>query len=1024
MCSSSVSADDAVCPACSAGITAEPAYATDTLSETPGDSSPPRKAGGVDDRETAALLAELCEALAPRFQVLRVLGFGGMGRVFLARDPALKRMVAIKVLAPALAGNPIPHARFIREAEAAAMVSHPNIVSVYEVGELPRSGTPYFIMQFVEGEVLDEEFPAGTAAPEARVKRVLGEIASALAAAHARGLVHRDIKPRNIILEKDSGRAMVLDFGISAALGQPRLPESDRLTATGTFVGTPRYMSPEQACGQEAGDRSDVYSLGLVGFELLTGRPPFSAESAMATIAAHIRDAPPLVGNLRPDVTEQLSSLVDRCLVKEPERRPAAAEIADYLLPSTQRHIEWPPPGLERIRGLGARLFGALAMTAAAGLVFFVVLALQPTFSSPRWHEGERSEFWRALSEPGRVLEQAASRGLEDRTAQEVDAAPIWFFLLGLSLVAITITVPIVARRGWRLASRMHWARRSGYPWRVLIDVAWDTGPDTAAVLNRTGIFALLDAAERARLLRFRRREQIWSAATLLLVAAGPALWLSGVTGGWSMQATAVVSGVETLVIVAPALLGALGVLWCRREQARILARVRPRRSYFRRRELSPVRPELVSAWLASAGRGTPGPARFTPHVILALIPAGMAVVALAAAVILMLVTFVVRGRLAPTRSQAAAWIASLQIDSLRPLRWQELDSVLARSSRVPGARPDPDTEAVGLFLLRAGFSGPIDRVWDVGPAVATAEWAPDTTFVDSDLATTALAQLPRPLTRTDLDDLARDTSSRWLGVWRRMAYSAPLPPSWGYRQGLPGVASPLELPSRALSLAAQDLAERNRAAAVLALARGDKSTALLRARESIAAARQFMRSWVLLDLVSAIGIASRNAQLIADIGRVTGDQELIDEAEYLIETLRRARSESYLSLRAFLALMAQPENPVGLRYLSDTTLAVAVRMEMAGSIVTGYCMNAREVIFGLDPRRRATLTRAAVLLADAPRSGELIDLNRRWLDTLIASPAAGLGSFTAAAPAGLGPLAWFGLDNLHARLALCSQPF
>ena len=208
------------------------------------------------DADLEALESELREAIAPGLQLVNRMGQGGMGTVFLARDPVLKRNVVVKVLSPELAHDATACARFAREAEAAAAVSHSNVINVHSVGELPGSGTSYFVMQHVDGPTLAEEFPAGTAVAEARAKRVIGEVASALAAAHERGLVHRDIKPSNIMIERDSGRVVVLDFGISAAITPEIASKNTKLTVQGTSVGTPQYMSPEQAAGEDVTGQS------------------------------------------------------------------------------------------------------------------------------------------------------------------------------------------------------------------------------------------------------------------------------------------------------------------------------------------------------------------------------------------------------------------------------------------------------------------------------------------------------------------------------------------------------------------------------------------------------------------------------------------------------------------------------------------------------------------------------------------------------------------------------------------------
>ena len=256
-CSASVPDGAASCPTCGAELVATPA---DGAEQEPSPAS-----------DLELVTADLRHSLAPQYEYLRVLGTGGMGAVYLLREPALKRLVAVKVLAPWLAADARARTRFEREARAAAALSHPNVVRVYAEGETSGLRLPYIVMQYVEGPTLSEWMEQHRPASEREARRIIGEVASGLAAAHARQLVHRDVKPSNVLVEHDTGRAYVVDFGVSAALATSPSEEATRLTATGTVTGTPVYMSPEQASGETVTPKSDVYSLGIIAYELLVG---------------------------------------------------------------------------------------------------------------------------------------------------------------------------------------------------------------------------------------------------------------------------------------------------------------------------------------------------------------------------------------------------------------------------------------------------------------------------------------------------------------------------------------------------------------------------------------------------------------------------------------------------------------------------------------------------------------------------------------------------------------------------------
>ena len=267
-------------------------------------------------------------ALAPQFDVESELGRGGMGIVYRARDRRLKREVAVKVLPPELAFRGEIKSRFLREAETAAQLNQPNIVPIYAVDE--REGLVFFVMACVDGTTVGKRLHDEGALPVDDARRIMRQVSDALAYAHARGVIHRDIKPDNILLDRESKRAMVTDFGIARAMQEGA---DSRLTATGMAIGTPAFMSPEQAAGEhEIDGRSDLYSLGVVGYQMLTGQLPFRAGSTASMLMKQITERPAPVQQLRPDVPPDLAAIVMTLLEKEPANRfPSASALSAAL---------------------------------------------------------------------------------------------------------------------------------------------------------------------------------------------------------------------------------------------------------------------------------------------------------------------------------------------------------------------------------------------------------------------------------------------------------------------------------------------------------------------------------------------------------------------------------------------------------------------------------------------------------------------------------------------------------------------
>jgi predicted Ser/Thr protein kinase len=304
------------------------------------------------------LAAVLRSAIGGQYEVVRLLGKGAMGAVFLAREKALDREVAIKVLPPEGTGED-GRERFRREARIAARLTHPNIVPLHSFGE--AGGLLYFVMGCVRGESLASRMRRGLSLGASR--RILIELADALDHAHRQGVVHRDVKPDNVLVEDDSGRAMLTDFGIA------RRDTHAALTSRGDVVGTPHYMSPEQASGAATVDgRSDIYSLGVMAYAMLGGRLPFDAPTLKDLLIQHMTKEPAPLRSVAPAVPEALAAVVARCLAKDPRDRWRDARALKEALVASDVTDELPEP-LREVEGDGLVWLLALAVASALEVV-------------------------------------------------------------------------------------------------------------------------------------------------------------------------------------------------------------------------------------------------------------------------------------------------------------------------------------------------------------------------------------------------------------------------------------------------------------------------------------------------------------------------------------------------------------------------------------------------------------------------------------------------------------------------------
>jgi serine/threonine-protein kinase len=429
---------------------------------------------GPADSDERPLIQRLKEALGKEYTLEGEIGRGGMGVVYRARDERLHRRVAIKVLPPELAFQKEIRERFTREAQTAARLSHPHIVPIHDVGD--GSGVVYFIMGLVEGESLGARLKRRGKLPADEVRRIMKETADALSAAHAVSIIHRDIKPDNILLEGTRGRVMVTDFGIAKAVSQA---SGSTLTGVGVAIGTPQYMSPEQAAGErEIDGRSDVYSLGVVTYQMTSGAVPFNAPTVAGILMKQITEPAPLLHETDPHVPEDLSLAIARCLEKDPENRWPTADslrralenrtVVGYtpthrtMAARSRRGIE-PPPRRVNNRSTAPTRAPLPAKRPVAGL------EKKP---GSEWRKNERGEWVRV--DPGSPVPDTGEPAIVQKVRGQFarwSATTLGLFLLN---IATGIDSPwfLFPAAGMAIGLLRNYSRlwQAGYSWRDVLN--------------------------------------------------------------------------------------------------------------------------------------------------------------------------------------------------------------------------------------------------------------------------------------------------------------------------------------------------------------------------------------------------------------------------------------------------------------------------------------------------------------------------------------------------------------------------
>jgi hypothetical protein len=849
----------------------------------------------------------------------------------------------------------------------------------------------------------------------------------------------------------------VLDFGISAAVSpERRASAGTKLTQMGSSIGTPQYMSPEQAAAEEVTDRSDVYSLGVVAYELLAGRALFEETTPMALAAAHINKVPAPVATVRPDVDAPFAQLVDQCLAKVPTARPTADQVVRALGAASGPLIEWPPPGLDALRGLGTRLSRALTVTVVSALVFYALLFQPPTLAGREWAAGEQSGVWFTVG--GGCCENKFT------PAPRWDPTPAWASLLVLLVIVEAALAAFALAQAVRLQTSVARARRSGYPARVCLDVAFDGHRDTAALLNSAGAFASLTVPARARVRSWRRwRAAIGALAPILTAVLGVA-WL--VLAGGGAHASRVVSAPAFTLLLLPSVAGLLGylVLSAREGSAVPRARLTWRQRLARQRQPLVIRDVAVSWLQGTPGTGTAEGKRTRWLVVAG--HAGFALLLVGLVAVMALVAYVSVSSsmtVAKYRPAAETW-QNLRRPWWYSVSWNALDSALRSLGVLPAAiAPDSEAAASVAHLLFTGASyGAVQeegldsavaaRLWRAPVRTSTASvpgYAGDNDYPSQSRFLAVMRGRAKSISEHLRREVDSNLASSGLQAWKRFARAAPPPSLWYYASEFGGLSAgallrTIEYARYGSAVGASALME-----ILIAVQRGDRAHASGVAGELLAAGLTLSRQPAQGPAGLGTGMVSFGLIATREVARRWGDRVLETRADSVLEALSRASQKSMYSYGSHqpewrvesgafamgpIMLVSDPASrstrealegkDPGNEGMRDVLLTPPDRWRLIAAVVPAYCTSPREVLMGIDPARGTALEVALGKQLDLPRTDEWIRANLRWYQVLRDDPGTALKDDPepVVTPWFLRPLGWLGLRRMRDRIVFCLE--